>query len=292
LTTAYQHCDYWYDQVVAPRVREVLQNPDAHPRSLEALKRDALPLVSVIMATGDRPGLLSIALECYRRQTYRRRELIVVDDGVTFPVDEEAIAALGGRLIRVPEDTPLGVKLNQGIQSARGRLCQKWDDDDWYAPHCLEALVSTYLGHNATVCRPTIAFHVRRLWFDLARWRILAWPNDGVSGGTLIFAREDWEEHPFREIRTCLDLWFVVDQVRAGASPVPIDAAELYIYVRHDATGAERSHLWERWLNGQKMEKYLRRLPSEGTDPAEMFPDWALSTYAGLSGSRHGSDIS
>ena len=59
------------------------------------------PFVSVIMLTRDRPQFLSLALTCYARQTYAQRELIVVDDGGVHPADADAVAAAGGRLLRV-----------------------------------------------------------------------------------------------------------------------------------------------------------------------------------------------
>jgi glycosyltransferase involved in cell wall biosynthesis len=276
-TTPFRQGDYWYDQLVAPRVQEASAAPTTGAK-------DDLPLVSVVMTTRDRPGLLPIALECYRSQAYRRRELIVVDDGSRFPVDEAAVVALGGRLIRVPEGTPLGIKLNRGVREARGELCQKWDDDDWYAPGFLDALVGGYLDFNARVCRPTVAFQARRHWFDLARWRVIVWPSPDVAGGTLLFTRQDWERHPFREIRRCVDLWFLVDQVNAGVTPTVIDAPETHAYVRHDVAGTELGHTWARWLSGDPMEDYLQALPAEGTDPAQLFPEWALSAYAALSG--------
>jgi len=81
------------------------------------------PLVSVILPTRDRPRLLDLALGYYRDQTYPRRELIVVDDGELFPADRKAIEALDGHLIRMPPGTPLGNKLNAGVDQANGALC-------------------------------------------------------------------------------------------------------------------------------------------------------------------------
>src|SRR5215831_526279 len=97
-----------------------------------ARSSSSTPLVSMVLSTRDRPHFLQVALACYRHQTYPQRELIVIDDGDHFPADESMIEAAGGRLMRMPADTPLGTKLNQGIQEARGWLCQKMDDDDWY----------------------------------------------------------------------------------------------------------------------------------------------------------------
>src|SRR5690242_2387584 len=100
------------------------------------------PLVSVILTTRDRPRLFSLALAYYRYQSYANRELIVVDDGEQYPADAAAVADAGGRLIRVTPGTKLGAKLNHGVEQARGDWCQKMDDDDWYAPGFLEAMVA------------------------------------------------------------------------------------------------------------------------------------------------------
>jgi glycosyltransferase involved in cell wall biosynthesis len=88
------------------------------------------PLVSVILTTHERPHFLPTALACYRHQTYLPRELIVVDDSQD-EIDSGAIAAEGGRLIRMNPGTPLGVKFHQGLSEARGSVCQTMDDDDW-----------------------------------------------------------------------------------------------------------------------------------------------------------------
>src|SRR3954469_5636587 len=82
------------------------------------------PTVSVILTTRDRPGLLRIALRCYTHQAYPHKELVVLDDGSPGPADSEAVRDAGGRLIRVEPGTPLGTKLNRGIEVSSGALCQ------------------------------------------------------------------------------------------------------------------------------------------------------------------------
>jgi hypothetical protein len=278
-TTRYQSVGNQFAKVVIPQVKKALKNPNDYV----SLPEDgAPPLVSVVMPTRDRPALFALSLDCYRRQTYPRRELIVVDNGTRFPVDDEVVTAAGGRVIRVSEGTPLGAKLNRGVNEARGSLCQKWDDDDWYAPQFQEVLVAAYLGNNARLCRPTIAFQMRRLWFDLARWRMLGWSHEDVAGGTLLFAREDWKERPFREVQMGEDLWFLLDQMRAGASLLPVDIPELYVYVRHDTLDSDRQNTWTQWQDGRKIEQFLRYLVKGSKDPADVLPEWALSTYKDL----------
>ena len=42
-----------------------------------------LPLVSVVIATGNRPATLRCALDCVARQSYENLEIVLVDDGST-----------------------------------------------------------------------------------------------------------------------------------------------------------------------------------------------------------------
>lgn len=123
----------------------------------------------MILTTRDRPNLVPVAIACYRHQTYPHRELIVVDDGERFPVDQSALDSVGGRVIRVPTGTPLGTKLNRGVEAARGVLCQKMDDDDWYAPDFLASMVSTLMQSRQKFCAPAFAFMMP---FLFSNWHV------------------------------------------------------------------------------------------------------------------------
>jgi glycosyltransferase involved in cell wall biosynthesis len=205
--------------------------------------------------------------------------LIVVDDGERFPVDPDAVASLGGKLVRVPPDTPLGSKLNHGVRAARGVLCQKMDDDDWYAPDFLAAMVSSRLERQAVVCRPTISFLRGFLFFDLARWEIRRSREQNVPGATLMFAREDWEECEFRPLRQDEDVWFYLDQIRAGAAALPVHAPETFLAVRHRGASQDRGHTWVQQWDGRPLESYLLDRPLHEGGPESLLPEWALQFY-------------
>jgi hypothetical protein len=245
--------------------------------------RDA-PLVSVVIATRDRPRLLSIALACYQHQTYGNRELIVVDDGVRAPVDAATVEAIGGRLIRVEPGTPLGTKLNHGARAANGLFCQKMDDDDWYAPSFVETMVSTVLESWTILCRPTIAILMGFLFFDLAHWEVRRSTPDNAPGATLFFMREMWEEHPFRGVPRDEDVWFYMDQLRHGGTCVTVDAPETFLAVRHTGSTSDRGHTWTRQLDGQRLESYLLDLPLYAGGPEALLPDWAVREYRAVRG--------
>jgi glycosyltransferase involved in cell wall biosynthesis len=249
-----------------------------------AVRRESCPgpLVSVVLTTRDRPRLLAVALACYRHQTYPHRELIVVDDGDTFPADAAAVAAAGGRLIRVEPGTPLGTKLNLGVAEARGPLCQKMDDDDWYGPRFLERMVSTFWASWQDACRPTLAYLRPFLFFDLPRWEVRRSGEINAPGATLLFQRDSWEERPFRGVATDEDVWFMIDQMALGVTRLPVRALEQYLAVRHHGIGAERGHTWTLQWNGLTLEEFLLGLPLYEGGPEAILPYWAVEAYRTL----------
>jgi glycosyltransferase involved in cell wall biosynthesis len=240
------------------------------------------PLVSAIIATRDRPRLLSIALDCYASQTYPNRELIVVDDGEDAPADAAAVAGVGGRLIRVEAGTPLGQKLNVGAEAARGLFCQKMDDDDWYAPAFIETMVANVLESWTVVCRPTLAVLMGFLFFDVARWEVRRSTPENAPGATLFFMREQWEEHPFRGVPRDEDVWFYMDQIRHGGTCVTVDTPEMFLAVRHSGSSSDRGHTWTRQLDGQRLETYMLDLPLHEGGPESLLPTWAVERYRAI----------
>jgi glycosyltransferase involved in cell wall biosynthesis len=238
------------------------------------------PLISVLLATRDRPDFLPLALEVYRRQTYRQRELIVVDDGEQ-PASRAAVEHAGGRLLRLDSPAPLGAKLNMAAEAAKGTLCAKMDDDDWYARTYLETMVSTIRGRSVHVCRPTLAFLSPFLFFDLADW-IVRWSDAGnMPGATLVFARADWIQCPFRGLSSNEDLWFLRDQMNLGVNLVPVSAPEIFLAVRHSGSALGRRHTWRVQWHGQELDAYLTRRPTHRR-PESILPRWAIARYRAL----------
>ena len=240
------------------------------------------PFVSVILTTRDRPRFLAVALRCYAHQTYPHRELIVVDDGEDFPVDEHAVATLGGRLVRLDPGTPLGTKLNRGVEISRGPLCQKMDDDDWYAPRFLETMIGSVESNRQEVCRPTLAFLMPFLFFDVARWEIRRSVEINAPGATLLLGRDDWGDSPFRPVRFDEDVWYLLDHLKQGGTVVPVLAPETFLAVRHRGASQDRGHTWTHQGDGEPLEDYLGRRPLFTAGPEGLLPDWALRFYSEL----------
>ncbi len=105
------------------------------------------PLVSVCIATRNRPKMLLQSLASLKQQTYALFEVILVDDGSD---NEEALAILadvetdfserGWRLLREPQRYP-GAARNTAAKHARGEYLLFMDDDNLALPEEIEVFV-------------------------------------------------------------------------------------------------------------------------------------------------------
>jgi glycosyltransferase involved in cell wall biosynthesis len=100
------------------------------------------PLVSVIIPTYNRAGIISRTIDDVFRQTYQNFELIIVDDGST----DETLSLLSryGDRIQVVTQTNAGpaAARNHGVRVARGEIIAFQDSDDLWQPSKLDRQVS------------------------------------------------------------------------------------------------------------------------------------------------------
>jgi glycosyltransferase involved in cell wall biosynthesis/GT2 family glycosyltransferase len=109
-----------------------------------------LPLVSVIIATHNRVGVIQQTLDALAAQTYPRRslEIIVVDDGSTDAHAVEVLQEISRRLkasgtgrVLTIANQYLGAARNRGAEVARGEYLAFIDDDDVPVADYVERLV-------------------------------------------------------------------------------------------------------------------------------------------------------
>jgi glycosyltransferase involved in cell wall biosynthesis len=145
---------------------EVKKTPfdSLEPRIFEPLpevRLDINPLVTVIVRTCNRPGLLRNCLKSLEKQTYRRFEVVVVNDGGEDI--EDLIGSFSGRLkinyLNHPGRRGRPAALNTGLKNSAGRYISFLDDDDVYYTRHLEVLVrhlvnSDYkIAYTSTISR-------------------------------------------------------------------------------------------------------------------------------------------
>lgn len=216
------------------------------------------PLVSCVVTTHNRSHFLPQLVRCIRRQTYPRKELIIVEAG--SPNVPKVDAGMRGiRHLRVDADTSIGDCLNLAVEQSRGEIVQKIDDDDYYAPGFLTRAVTALLTSDrpahtivAWDCFQVLLQGEQQLRFSGHGW---------AAGGTLCFSRELWKRTPFRG-RRAEDYALIQD---SGAHVAQVCAPELYMYVRHRTNG------WQS-MGGEAadVDAYFRSLPESGMRVADV----------------------
>lgn len=96
------------------------------------------PLASCLCVTENRHAFIPWLLWNFDRQTWRKRELIIVDSSnppIQVPQRSDV------RVIRAPLGTWLGKKRNMALKAAQGEVVAWFDDDDWQHPDRLSSLI-------------------------------------------------------------------------------------------------------------------------------------------------------
>ncbi len=112
-------------------------------------------LITVAIATYNRPNLLREALSSIAAQTYRNWEVVVVDDGSDPPVDAASIQAIVGdrfQLVRHPAQQGVVATKNAGVDRASGEIILHLDDDDLLREDALQRIAETFARHRELDC--------------------------------------------------------------------------------------------------------------------------------------------
>jgi glycosyltransferase involved in cell wall biosynthesis len=207
-----------------------------------AVSKQTKPKISCLTVTLNRLVLLKEAIQCYCRQTYSNRELIIVTDGT--PRYQQAISDylrwLGRddiRLIPVEKQT-LGALRNGSLDAATGDIVCQWDDDDLNHPQRLERQFEHLSAAKAHACCFTdqlqFFFAERSLfWSD--------WCNCDTEGveqlipGTMMTHRDARFRYPeTTEVASAGEDSVLLQQIAKNASVAPFqDAGFLNIYSYH-----------------------------------------------------------
>ncbi|WP_198673587.1 glycosyltransferase [Algibacillus agarilyticus] len=119
-----------------------------HLMKVEAI---ALPLVSVLIRTKQRPSLLIRAIQSVVNQRYQNIELIIVnDDENELNIDWRQVEGRFKAIKQIEHQKTKGraAAANSLLQSAQGEYCIYLDDDDEFDPDHIESLVNETLFYN------------------------------------------------------------------------------------------------------------------------------------------------
>jgi hypothetical protein len=193
--------------------------------------------VSCLMVTKNRFRQAQLAVQGYRRQSWRKRELLVLDSS-----DEEKLVRwiedLRDPTIRVihtaGSEAPLGAHRNRAVELAEGTHVAQWDDDDLSHPARLEAQLSVLKQTRSRanlLCREL-------LWMPRARrMSVLQFRS---HENTLLCERAAMPRYP--ELPRAEDTPLVKELIATKVVSY-LDLPELYLYVAHGANTFDETHM-------------------------------------------------
>lgn len=111
------------------------QHPEASGAEGNIATAPARPLISVVIATRNRAGMLRESIHSVLCQTYPQLEVVVVDDGSEDDT-HEVVTSIGDPRVRYVHQAPGGISSarNRGTAHARGEWIAVHDDDDLMLP--------------------------------------------------------------------------------------------------------------------------------------------------------------
>ncbi|MFN8542821.1 MAG: glycosyltransferase family A protein [Candidatus Binatia bacterium] len=223
------------------------------------------PRVSIIVPVYNAGVFLEQALASARAQTFRDREVVVVDDGSTDPATLAILARWarepGFTVHHVPNGGPSRAR-NLAIERSRGALVLPLDADDWLDPRFLEKTVPLLDGGPPA--------GVAYTWVGLVGAHHGTWETGGFSVRELLarctihvcslYRREVWEQAGGYDpafVESCEDWDFWLSAVERGweGRGVP----EVLVYYRRTAQSREltsRTEATSRRLMGGLVRKH------------------------------------
>jgi glycosyltransferase involved in cell wall biosynthesis len=216
-----------------------------------AVLKQTQPKISCLTVTLNRLVLLKEAIQCYCRQTYQNRELVIVTDGTQRyqQAISDYLRWLGRddiRLVSVGKQL-LGALRNVSLDAATGDIVCQWDDDDLNHPQRLERQFEHLTAAKAHACCFTdqlqFFFAERSLyWSD--------WLNCDTQGveqlipGTMMTHRDHRFRYPeTTELASAGEDSVLLKQIADNASVAPFqDAGFLNVYSYHGKNVFSEGH--------------------------------------------------
>lgn len=155
----------------------------AAPRAPAAVEVNACPaLISVILTARNEEDRLATAVASILAQTWRRLELLIVDDASSDATAEVAAAFARQdarvRLLRLDRHLGTWRAKNHALAAAQGDFVMMHDADDWSHPRKLEWQAASLLRDPNVKCVSSYWYRVHEdsgLPFAQALWPLLRW---------------------------------------------------------------------------------------------------------------------
>ncbi|MCM1054177.1 MAG: glycosyltransferase [Bacteroides sp.] len=237
-------------------------------------------MISVLMLTYNREGLVSRAIESILKQTCGDFEFIIVDNGSSdrSGIIAEEYAARDGR-IRVihREKGTIAAGRNTALDAAKGEYIAFIDDDDWAESDFLEFLLRliTENASDIAICGAADkAFDEKKVMNTEEALIELMWRKKyNVAFPAKLIKARLFEGLRFPE-EACFDDIALMYKLMARAERVAYHGLPKYTFYRHDTNNSA----WttnHSLLNGKILDEYLRNYRARTETLSEQFPNSA-----------------
>ncbi|MFH1152863.1 MAG: glycosyltransferase [Pseudomonadota bacterium] len=200
------------------------------------------PLVSCLMVTKNRYLLARRAIQCFQKQRYENRELIIIDDGDDDTLEKWTQSMGDSRIfhVRLPaENKTLGELRNLAVDRATGTHVTQWDDDDLSDPDRLS--VQLYV---MDILKTDACFLERhQIWWPETRRFAISCRR--IWEGSFVCARHLLPRYPAQARGEDTP---VAAQVAGTCRIALLDLPDLYTYVFHGANTFDSAHWESHWL--------------------------------------------
>ncbi|WP_253300388.1 glycosyltransferase [Paenibacillus lautus] len=219
-------------------------------------KKTAADGVSIIVCT-NRPQFFEQAIDNFRRQNYRNKELIIILNKDCMDLKkyrDKAQAYENVKVYKVPERISLGKCLNCGFKKAKYPFLAKFDDDDYYSPYYLKEQIKQLNRTKSDI----VGKHSCLVYLTASKQLIIRSPHEKnkyvefVQGGTILFKRHVLDKVRFSDRSVGEDVAFL-RQSRMKGFRAYATSPYNYVYVRRKN---KQTHTWRAndafYLRGSK----------------------------------------
>lgn len=219
-----------------------------------------MPKISIITPTKNREHHLPAIWDCVQKQSIQDVEWLISDDSPT-PSSFLTGVARGNKNVRYLHDSKpltIGAKRNLLVKEAKGDIIVHFDDDDYYAPGYIEAMLTLMANRNADIVKlfGFFLYHQRSgayAYLDLEHGfplhHVLHPQSDRIHFGqksigqfeewgygfSFVYARKVWEAQPFPDQDHGEDQVFANAAIRRFNEAGMQDNQFLMLHVIHDS---------------------------------------------------------
>lgn len=199
--------------------------------------------ISCICVTKNRPAMLRQAIDCFLKQEYPNKELVIL-----IEENDEGLAVIHGENVKhfiIPRNNmTLGELRNYAIEKASGDYIAQWDDDDWSHPKRLIQQFALLNGRTGNLLERITIHDQEKNQTYISHRRL--WE------GSVLVSKKAIQKYPYPALTRGEDTPVIRSLYSEGYLGL-INCPELYVYKYHGENTWDRAHFEKLFNNATKL---------------------------------------